>query len=331
MTAQDPPLLVVEDLSIAFDTEEGTARAVENVSLRVDSGQVVGLVGESGSGKSVVSAAILGLLPNTARVTGSVRFQGTELLGRTESQLRELRGNEIAVVFQDALSALNPVLKVGDQLAEAIRVHDRSLPKKQLHERVVELLDLVGISAPEQRAGLYPHEFSGGMRQRVLIAMGIANEPRLLIADEPTTALDVTVQAQILEVLERIRDRTSTSILLITHDLGVLAGLADRVVVMYAGSKVEDGPVEPIFYRTAHPYTRGLLASLPRVDRRTDRTSRLYRIPGQLPNPHSRPEGCVFHPRCPHAQAGLCDRERPQPSAVGDGHVAACLRIEEIG
>ena len=324
-------LLDVEDLTVTFPTDDGPLTAVSGLSFAVGSGQTLGIVGESGSGKSITSMAIMGILPRHATITGSIRFQGQELLARPEGQLRELRGNRIAMIFQDALAALTPVHTIGDQIAEAVRVHDKSLNRrplghKALRDRAVELLNIVGIPAPATRAGQYPHELSGGMRQRVLIAMSIANEPDLLIADEPTTALDVTVQAQILDVIERIQDRTNAAILLITHDLGVIAGVADRVLVMYAGSGVEEGPIDPIFYQTAHPYTQGLLAALPRLDGRHG--DRLYRIPGQPPSPIARPAGCAFHPRCRHAEPGLCDVRRPLPAIVAADHTANCLRLD---
>ena len=242
--------------------------AVDDVSFDVREAETLGIVGESGSGKSVTSMSILGLLPKSANISGAINFRGTELLDLNEKQLRDVRGAKIAMIFQDALAALNPVFTVGDQIAEAIEVHDEKIDKRELHDRVVELLDIVGIPEPGKRVDQYPHEYSGGMRQRAMIAMSIANEPDLLIADEPTTALDVTIQAQVLEVLERIQDRTRSSMLLITHDLGVVAGIADRVMVMYAGRQVELGTVDEIFYSPGHPYTRGLLASLPRLDRR---------------------------------------------------------------
>jgi oligopeptide/dipeptide ABC transporter ATP-binding protein len=322
-------LLEVTDLRVSFNTDEGLARSVDGLTFSVRAGETLGIVGESGSGKSVTSMAVLGLLPDAATVTGSIRFRGQELLGLPEGRLREIRGNRIAMVFQDALAALNPAHTVGAQLAEAVRVHDKSLNRGGLRARAIELLDLVGIPSPDKRVDEYPHQFSGGMRQRAMIAMSVANDPEILIADEPTTALDVTVQAQILEVLRRIQERTRTAILLITHDLGVVAGLADRVMVMYAGAKVEEAPVEPIFYNTAHPYTRGLLESLPRLDRRKDR-ARLHFIPGRPPNPAALPPGCRFTPRCAHVQAGLCD-VGPVPSVeITPVHSAACLRIEEI-
>jgi oligopeptide/dipeptide ABC transporter ATP-binding protein len=318
-------LLDVEDLSISFPTNEGVARAVEGLSFVLHAGETMGIVGESGSGKSMTAMAIMGLLPKKAVVTGSIRFRGRELIGLMDEELREIRGSDIAVVFQDALTALNPVLTVGDQLAEAVRVHQSKTTAAQRRARAIELLDIVGIPVPEKRVDRYPHEFSGGMRQRVMIAMSIANEPDLLIADEPTTALDVTVQAQILEVLREVQARTGTTVLLITHDLGVIAGVADRVIVMYAGGVVEAADVEPLFYETAHPYTAGLLASLPRMDRRS-REDRLYQIPGQPPVATRWPAGCRFAPRCDHAVPGVCDGAVPSPIEVGTKHTASCAR-----
>ncbi|MFD2468996.1 ABC transporter ATP-binding protein [Amycolatopsis silviterrae] len=321
-------LLEVDDLTVRFPTDDGLVTAVAGLSFRIEPGQTLGVVGESGSGKSITSMAVLGILPRRAQVSGSIRLRGRELLGLSERELRPVRGNRIAMIFQDALAALNPVRTVGEQIAEAIRVHDSRPNRAELRRRAVDLLDVVGIPSPADRARQYPHELSGGMRQRVMIAMSIANEPELLIADEPTTALDVTVQAQIMDVVERIQDRTDAAILLVTHDLGVVAGVADRVLVMYAGTKVEEGPVEPIFYETAHPYTRGLLASLPRLNR--SERGELYRIPGQPPSPLHRPAGCAFHPRCRYARPGQCDVDVPPPAEVGDAHTASCLRVHEL-
>ena len=326
----DEAVLEVENLSVTFRTDAGPVEALKGVSLRIAPGEALGVVGESGSGKSLTSAAIMGLLPANAVVTGSVRFRGVELIGAKEGDMRDLRGRRIALIAQDALTALNPVHTVGSQIAEAIKVHDRSMSRTQLRERAIDLLDMVGIPQPASRVDNYPHEFSGGMRQRALIAMGVANEPDLVIADEPTTALDVTVQAQVLDVLERIQERTRSSLMLITHDLGVVAGVADRVLVMYSGSPVEDGDVDEVFYSTAHPYTRGLLASLPRLDAR-DRTQALYRIPGFQPSPDQRPAGCPFHPRCDVAVAGLCDVEPVQMRTAGTGHLAACHLVDAEG
>jgi oligopeptide/dipeptide ABC transporter ATP-binding protein len=323
------PLLSVRGLTVDFPTDDGVVHAVDDLSFDVFPNETLGVVGESGSGKSVTSLAILGLLPKSARVSGEIRFRGESILGAKESELRALRGDRIAMIFQDALAALNPVLKVGDQVAEAIKVH-HDLSKPQLEDRVVELFDLVGISQPRQRVKQYPHEFSGGMRQRAMIAMSIANEPDVLIADEPTTALDVTIQAQVLEVLERIQDRTRSAIMLITHDLGVVAGVADRIIVMYAGRRAEIGTVDEIFYESKHPYTKGLLASLPRVDRRVV-NERLHRIEGQPPSLIFVPPGCPFHPRCPYAELnGRCDSERPPTITVGPGHFSVCHFAETL-
>jgi len=316
-------ILSVRALSVEFPTDEGLLRAVDGVSFEVRAHETLGIVGESGSGKSVTSMAVLGLLPKQARVSGEVVFRGESLLTRREKALESVRGLRIAMVFQDALAALNPVFRVGDQIAEAITVH-REVGKHEVAERVVELLDLVGIPNARESARRYPHEFSGGMRQRAMIAMSIANEPDVLIADEPTTALDVTIQAQVLEVMQRIQQRTRSAIILITHDLGVVAGIADRVMVMYAGRAAEVGTVDEIFYETSHPYSRGLLASLPRLDRRKGE-ERLARIKGQPPSLIFVPTGCAFHPRCPYAEVpGVCSSEIPPLRRIGDTHSSAC-------
>src|SRR5262249_48396169 len=291
--------------------------------------ETLGIVGESGSGKSVTSMAILGLLPKTAQIQGEVQYGGKNLIALSSKELQPLRGSKIAMVFQDALAALNPVFTVGNQVGEAIKVHQQ-LDKDVLQQRVIDLLDLVGIPQPADRANQYPHEFSGGMRQRAMIAMAIANDPEVLIADEPTTALDVTIQAQVLDVFERIQDRTNTAIILITHDLGVIAGVADRVVVMYAGRHVETGAIDDVFSRARHPYTLGLLGSLPRLDRRYA-NDRLQRIPGQPPSLIFLPPGCAFHPRCPAAElGGVCTTERPELQEVGVGHLSACHFAETL-
>jgi oligopeptide/dipeptide ABC transporter ATP-binding protein len=323
------PLLEVADLEVSFRSEDGRVTAVQGVNFTLDEGETLGLVGESGSGKTVTSMSILGLLPDTAEASGSIKFRGEDLLSASEHQLRELRGDKIAMVFQDALTALNPVYTVGAQIAEMIETH-RDVSKSEVRNRVIELLDVVGIPNPRARADTYPHEFSGGMRQRAMIAMAIANEPELLIADEPTTALDVTVQAQVLEVLGRIQDRTGTAILLITHDLGVVAGVADRVMVMYAGREVELASVDELFDDPRHPYTRGLLASLPRHDRARGGAEQLHRIEGSPPSLLNLPPGCAFWPRCPDAERGLCDSERPAHVDLGPGHTAACLRLDDL-
>jgi oligopeptide/dipeptide ABC transporter ATP-binding protein len=323
------PLLDVRHLSVSFGTDEGVVHAVDDLSFTLNENEVLGIVGESGSGKTVTSLAVLGLLPRTARISGEILFCGRDLLQLDERALTSVRGRQVAMVFQDALAALNPVFTVGAQIAEAISVHQPDLGRLEVEGRVLELLGLVGIPNPVQRAGQYPHEYSGGMRQRAMIAMAMANEPDVLIADEPTTALDVTIQAQVLDVLERVRDRTRSSVLLITHDLGVVAGIADRVQVMYAGRQAELGLVDEVFYRPCHPYTQGLLASLPRIDRRT--TDRLHRIVGQPPSLIHVPPGCPFHPRCPRAEApGVCHDRRPEPVALSVSHVSACHFAEEL-
>lgn len=327
-TTADEPILRVDDLRVTFRTDEGAAVAVDGLSFEVRPGETVGVVGESGSGKSATAMAMLGLLPDWATVTGSIVYRGQELVGASERTLRALRGNRIAMVFQDALAALNPSHTVGKQLSEAVRVHHRDVDRQALRARAIELLEIVGIPSAEQRVDEYPHQFSGGMRQRVMIAMSIANDPDIIIADEPTTALDVTVQAQVLEVLKQVQQRTRAAVLLITHDLGVVAGLADRVVVMYAGAKVEEAPVEPLFYASAHPYTQGLLHSLPRLD--DEDGGRLRHIPGRPPNPTALPSGCRFFPRCDYALAGTCDTETIPLIEISPDHAAACVRTELV-
>ena len=331
-TDESAAVLSVRDLTVTYASDAGPVTAVEGLCFDVAAGETLGIVGESGSGKSAASMAIMGLLPRSATVTGSIRFRGRELLSLSDQEMRPIRGRDIAVIFQDALASLNPMATVGAQIAEALRVHEsghsHGRDRRELRERTIELLDLVGIASPRTRAEQYPHELSGGMRQRVMIAMGIANEPAVLIADEPTTALDVTVQAQVLDVIERVQNRTETSVLLITHDLGVVAGLADRVMVMYCGRKLEEGPVESLFYHPSHPYTSGLLAALPRIDRRS---ARLAQIPGQPPPATERPAGCPFHPRCPHAVPTVCDVVSTAPPLVLDArHTTACVRFPEI-
>ncbi|QFY11673.1 dipeptide ABC transporter ATP-binding protein [Nonomuraea phyllanthi] len=316
------PVLEVRDLSVSFDD----VRAVRGVSLDVRPGEVLGIVGESGSGKSLTSAAVMGLLPPGARVTGSVRLHGRELIGAPERELNAFRGKSISMVFQDPLSALTPVYRVGDQIAEAVRVHQR-VGKEAAMVKAVELLDLVGIPRPGERALAFPHEFSGGMRQRVVIAMAIANDPDVIICDEPTTALDVTIQAQVLDVLKKAQRKTGAAIIMITHDLGVVAGFADRVLVMYAGRPVEVGDVDDIYYRTRMPYTVGLLGSIPRVDRGGRRP--LAPIEGSPPSPAALPPGCPFAPRCP-MKISACDEGEPPLFEVGDGHRAACIRWSEV-
>jgi peptide/nickel transport system ATP-binding protein len=314
-------VLEVSDLNVSF----GSVHAVRGVGYSVRQGEVLGIVGESGSGKSVTSAAVMGLLPPGAKVTGSVRLHGKELIGARERDLTALRGKTMSMVFQDPLSALTPVYRVGDQIAEAVRVHQR-VSKEQAAVKAVELLDLVGIPHPAERALAFPHEFSGGMRQRAVIAMAIANDPDVIICDEPTTALDVTVQAQVLEVLKKAQRETGAAIVMITHDLGVVAGFADRVLVMYAGRPVEVGAVDDIYYRPRMPYTVGLLRSIPRVDRGGRQP--LVPIDGAPPSPAALPPGCPFAPRCP-LRIDACDYAEPPLYETGPGHWAACIRWED--
>ncbi|MGH4007410.1 MAG: dipeptide ABC transporter ATP-binding protein [Pseudonocardiaceae bacterium] len=325
MAVSTTPVLSVTDLAVSFPSEEGRVTAVRGLSYQVAAGEALGIVGESGSGKSVSSLAVMGLLPPQAKITGSIRFQGLELLGRSDSELSQIRGKRISMIFQDPLSALTPVYTVGDQVTEALLVHG-TLSRQAAGARAVELLDLVGIPDAARRARAFPHEFSGGMRQRVVIAMAIANDPDLIIADEPTTALDVTVQAQVLAVLATAREVTGAGIVLITHDLGVVAGFADRVQVMYAGRTVETGPVDDIFYRPRMPYTRGLLGSIPRVD--TGPRLPLIPIKGQPPATVELPPGCPFAPRCPLV-IDHCHTTEPDLLPVSSTHLCACHRANE--
>jgi oligopeptide/dipeptide ABC transporter ATP-binding protein len=319
------PLLRVRDLEVTFVTARGVLPAIRGVDIDVESGDVLGLVGESGCGKSVTMLAVMGLLPPRVRVSGSIRFRGMELVGRTQKELARLRGARIGMIFQDPMTALNPVLTIGAQIAEAIRIHDARVAKRVAAERAVELLRRVAIPLAERRALQYPHELSGGMRQRAMIAMAMANAPELLIADEPTTALDVTVQAQIVELLQRLRATHRMGMVLISHDLGIVAGSADRVAIMYAGRIVERGAVEDIFDHPRHPYTRGLLASLPKVD---NRSTRLTAIDGAPPSLAARPAGCAFHPRCRHA-AAVCRAQEPMLRDIA-GVAVACHLAESI-
>ncbi|MEU1644025.1 ABC transporter ATP-binding protein [Micromonospora zamorensis] len=316
------PVLAIRDLSVSFPTETGTVSAVDGVSLDLASGEIVGMVGESGCGKSVTAMSIAGLLPRSARVTGSVRLDGTELVGARESALRRVRGQEIAYIFQEPMTSLNPVLTVGRQIGEVLQVHER-MSRRAARARAVELLTLVGIPSAAQRVDTYPHQLSGGMRQRVMIAMAVACGPKVLVADEPTTALDVTVQAGILQVLRDLRDRLGTSILIITHDLGVIADIADRVVVMYAGRVVERAPVDDLFAHPRHRYTAGLLSASPKPGRHAG-TDRLTEIPGLVPVLSTQPDACTFADRCPAADATCRDSAPPLEGVGGTDHVAAC-------
>jgi oligopeptide/dipeptide ABC transporter ATP-binding protein len=320
-------LLEVRDLRTQFHTEDGVVRAVDGVSFRLDAGETLAVVGESGSGKSVTSLSILRLVASPpGRITGGqVLLRGRDLLALPEAAMRSVRGREISMIFQEPQTSLNPVHTCGDQIAEVVETHERA-PREAARARAVEMLRRVGIPAPEQRAREYPHQLSGGMRQRVMIAMALACHPAVLIADEPTTALDVTIQAQILDLLAELRRELGMAVLLITHDLGVVAGSADRVAVMYAGQVVETGAVRDVFRGPLHPYTAGLLASLPRLGRRA---GRLSVIPGGVPNPARFPAGCRFHPRCPLADA-RCREAVPELADFGGGRSARCWRSDEI-
>jgi peptide/nickel transport system ATP-binding protein len=320
-------LLTVSDLHVTFPTDAERVNAVRGMNFDVAEGEVVALVGESGSGKSATAMSIIGLLPEYAEVSGSIRLHGDELLGLSDTQMSKIRGRRIGTVFQDPMSALTPVYTVGDQIAEALRVHRPDIGKREATTRAVELLELVGIGQPERRAAAFPHELSGGERQRVVIAIAIANDPDLLICDEPTTALDVTVQAQILDVLRTARDVTGAAVLIITHDLGVVAEFADRALVMYAGRAVETAPVDVLYRDRRMPYTAGLLGSVPRLD--APQGARLVPIPGAPPSMAALPPGCPFAPRCPLA-IEQCRAAEPALLQIAAGHRAACIRTEHV-
>ncbi len=319
-------LLEVDRLQLAFASEDGPVHAVNGVSFHVDPGDVFAVVGESGSGKSATALSIMGLLPDNATVTGgSIRWRGDDLLTAPPERLRAVRGREIAMIFQDPMTALNPVHRVGRQVAEVLRIHE-GMSRDAAGRRAIELLELVGIPDPARRANAYPHQFSGGMRQRVMIAIAIACRPQLLIADEPTTALDATVQAQILELLARLKDETGSAIVLITHDFGIVAGMASRVMVMYAGRPVEEGSVDDVLERPSHPYTAGLLRAVATVDD----TMPLQPIPGHPPSMLELPAGCAFHPRCDQARADLpCTTTTPELVLAGGRRVACHLHVAE--
>jgi len=326
------PILELRDLTVEFATEDGVVHAVTEVSYDLHPGEILGIVGESGSGKSVSMLAVLGLIPMPpGRIaSGEALYKGKNLLEMPKGELRKLRGGEIAMIFQDPMTCLNPVLTIGYQISEAVMIHNPGTGDDDAMKRAVELLDLVGVPYPERRVEQYPHEFSGGMRQRAMIAMAIANNPSVLVADEPTTALDVTIQAQIVEVLKAAQRETHAATILITHDLGLIAELADRVVVMYAGRVVELGDVYTIFNSPGHPYTIGLMNSLARLDADQER---LEPIPGQPPSLVNRPPGCAFHPRCVHSQGReVCRTDIPELRIFGEGgeHRSACHFSDEL-
>ena len=325
---EDEPFFVVEDLTVEFPTPDGPLRAVNSLSYSVELGKTLGIVGESGSGKSVSSMAVLGLHDaKMSKISGSIRVGGTEVIGLDTNSLRKLRGNTVAMIFQDALAALHPFYRVGAQMAEAYLSHHPDASKRDARRKAIEMLDRVGIPSPDRRVDDFPHQFSGGMRQRAMIAMGLINDPSLIIADEPTTALDVTVQAQILDLLQDLQREFNSAIVLITHDLGVVAETADDVLVMYAGRAVEYGACRTILTHPEMPYTWGLLSSIPDV--MADTNARLIPIPGNPPSLLSPPSGCSFHPRCAHSDkvpGDLCRTTRPEltPASTGTGHVKRC-------
>ncbi|WP_336318602.1 ABC transporter ATP-binding protein [Streptomyces lavendofoliae] len=321
--------LDVRDLKVHFPTDDGLVKSVDGLSFQLEKGKTLGVVGESGSGKSVTSLAIMGLhrlgaRGKNVRMSGEIWLDGKELVSADPDEVRRLRGRDMAMIFQDPLSAMHPYYTIGNQIVEAYRIHN-DVTKKAARARAIELLDRVGIPEPGKRVDAYPHEFSGGMRQRAMIAMALVNNPELLIADEPTTALDVTVQAQILDLIRDLQKEFGSAVVIITHDLGVVAEIADDILVMYGGRCVERGPVERIFYEPQHPYTWGLLGSMPRIDR--EQTDRLIPVKGQPPSLINVPSGCAFNPRCPYADVpkdGITRTERPELREVGSGHFSAC-------
>ncbi len=322
----DDKVFAVKDLSVEFATRHGWVDVVDGVSFELRRGETLAIVGESGSGKSVTSLACMGLLPRAGRVSnGSVELEGVDLTSLSDQEMSRVRGDSIAMVFQEPMTSLNPAFRVGDQIAEVVRRH-REFSRTEAHARAVEMLDLVGIPRAEQRSRDYPHEFSGGMRQRVMIAMALACDPGVVIADEPTTALDVTIQAQVLDLLSSMRSQLGMGLLFITHDLGVVADIADRVIVMYGGQLVEEGTVDDLFENPKHPYTEGLLRSMPTTG---SRGNRLGSIPGQPPDPWAKPAGCRFAPRCPYA-VERCRTEVPELVPVGPAAASRCLRVSEI-
>lgn len=318
----DGRLIDIRGLKTHFMTDDGLVPALDGVTFHIDKGETLGVVGESGCGKSVTALSIMRLIPQPPGkiVAGEVTFAGEDLLAKNEAEMQKIRGNDISMIFQEPMTSLNPVFTVGDQIGEAIELHQK-VSKKIAAQKAVEMLRLVGIPTPEKRAHEYPHQLSGGMRQRVMIAMALSCNPKLLIADEPTTALDVTIQAQILELMKKLKRETGTAIMLITHDLGVVAEMCERVIVMYAGKIVEQADVRPLFHNPLHPYTEGLLRSIPSINREKER---LYVIEGMVPNPVRMPAGCRFHPRCPYAM-DVCREREPFLTDVG-GRLVSCWR-----
>ena len=321
------PVLSVRNLKVSFNTEAGRVDAVRGVNFDLWGGRTLGIVGESGSGKSVTALSLIGLLDDNAHVTGSIKLGNEELIGKTDEEMSELRGTKISMIFQDPLSALTPMFSIGDQLAEALLTHNPHMSRADVRKRCIELLSIVGITDPENRLDSFPHEFSGGMRQRVMIAMALACQPSLLICDEPTTALDVTVQAQILQIIDRMKQDLGTAVMLITHDMGVVSEMADWVLVMYAGHRVEYAQSAELFTNPLHPYAQGLIASIPSFD---ERTKELYAIPGSVPMLSHMPSGCPFHPRCPFAK-DICKKRRPSLTAVGEDncHTVSCWKYTD--
>ena len=328
-------LLEVDDLKMYFHTRDGVVKAVNGVTYKLEAGKTIGIVGESGSGKSVTAMTLMGLIdmPPGKIEGGDARYRGISLINACEKDLRQIRGNKIAMIFQDPMTSLNPVYKVGHQLAEPLRIH-KGMKKKEAWARAVELLRLVGIPSPEQRVKEYPHQFSGGMRQRVMIAMALACDPDILIADEPTTALDVTIQAQIIQLMQDLQKKSNSAIVMITHDLGVVADMADDILVMYAGRPVEYGSVNDVFYNPSHPYTWGLMGSLPKTSSEISEKTELLPIDGMPPSLIDLPGGCAFHPRCPYVQ-DICRKEDPPNIEVedesGKKHIARCHFAGDAG
>ena len=317
-------ILEIKGLEITYEVEEGTVRAVNNIDISLGKGKTLGLVGETGAGKTTTALAVLRLVPDPPGVikNGEIFLEGKNIFNYTEKDMELIRGNQVSMIFQDPMTSLNPVLTVGDQIAEVIMIHE-NLNKKQAYEKAKDMLELVGI--PGDRAGEYPHQFSGGMKQRVVIAIALACNPKVLIADEPTTALDVTIQAQVLELMKNLRDKYGTSMILITHDLGVVAEICDEVSIMYAGKIIEHGNLVDIFDNHKHPYTEGLFNSLPNIE---DKGEPLKPIPGLVPDPSNLPSGCAFHPRCPYAK-DICKEQVPEKICMNDTHTVSCLMYSE--